>query len=157
MLHLPLRAAYRTAHALLRVYWSVRRPETRGALAAIWCRGKILVIQSTYRSSVSLPGGYVKPGESPARAVVREIGEEIGVEVEERAVRHAYHGTKDFESRKDTLDIFAIELDERPVVRPNRYELEWARWKDPEEVLAMKDVVPHLREYLEREVERRRG
>jgi len=106
---------------------------------------------------VSLPGGYVKPGESPAHAVIREIREEIGVRVEERAVHHAYHGTKDFEDRKDTLDIFAVELDERPLVRPNRYELEWARWKDPEEVLAMKDVVPHLREYLEREVERRRG
>jgi hypothetical protein len=70
-------------------------------------------------------------------------------------VSHAYHGTKDFEHRKDTLDIFAVELDERPVVRPNRYELEWARWKDPEEVLAMPRVVPHLREYLEREVARR--
>lgn len=157
MLHVPLRAAYRTAHALLRVYWRVRRPETRGALAAIWCRGKILVIQSTYRTAVSLPGGYVKPGESPASAVVREIREEIGVQVDESAVRHAYHGTKDFEDRRDTLDIFAIELDERPLVRPNRYELEWARWKDPEEVLAMRDVVPHLREYLEREVARRRG
>lgn len=157
MLHVPLRTAYRTAHALLRVYWRVRRPETRGALAAIWCRGKILVIQSTYRSSVSLPGGYIKPGESAASAVIREIEEEIGVRVPPRSVKHAYHGTKDFESRKDTLDIFAIELDERPLVRPNRYELEWARWKDPEEVLAMKDIVPHLREYLEHELTRRRG
>jgi 8-oxo-dGTP pyrophosphatase MutT (NUDIX family) len=156
MLHLPLRSAYRTAHAVLRAYWRVRRPETRGALAALWCGGKILVIRTTYRDAVSLPGGYVKPGESPATAVLRELREELGVEVEERAIRHAYHGTKDFEHRKDTLDIFAVELDERPLVRPNRYELEWARWKDPEEVLAMPDVVPHLREYLEREVTRRR-
>jgi 8-oxo-dGTP pyrophosphatase MutT (NUDIX family) len=156
MLHLPLRSAFRAAHAVLRAYWRVRRPETRGALAALWCGGKILVIRTTYRDAVSLPGGYVKRGESPASAVLRELREELGVHVEERAIRHAYHGTKDFEHRKDTLDIFAIELDTRPLVRPNRYELEWARWKDPEEVLAMPAVVPHLREYLERELARRR-
>lgn len=155
MLHVPLRAAYRTAHKILRVYWRVRRPETRGALAAIWCRGKILVIQTTYRDAVSLPGGYVKRGESPEAAVLREIREEIGVSVDPSRIRHAYHGTKDFEHRKDTLDIFAVELDERPIVRPNRYELEWARWKDPEEVVAMEKVVPHLRDYLEQEIARR--
>jgi 8-oxo-dGTP pyrophosphatase MutT (NUDIX family) len=157
MLHLPLRSAYRAAHAVLRTYWRVRRPETRGALLALWCGGKILVVQTTYRSAVSLPGGYVKPGESPATAVLRELREELGVSAEEARLRHAYHATKDFEHREDTLDIFALELDERPLVRPNRYELEWARWKDPEEVLAMPEVVPHLREYLEREVARRRG
>lgn len=157
MLHLPLRSAYRTAHALLRAYWWVRKPETKGALVAIWCRGKVLVVQSTYRDALSLPGGYVKPGESPATAVLRELREEIGLEIEERQLEHAYHGTKTYEHRQDTLDIFAVEVDERPLVRPNRYELEWARWKDPEEVLAMPDVVPHLREYLEREVARRRG
>jgi NADH pyrophosphatase NudC (nudix superfamily) len=97
----------------------------------------------------------VKPGESAAGAVVREIHEEIGIRVDEARARHAYHGTKIFEHRKDTLDIFAIELDERPVIRPNRYELSWARWKDPEEVLAMPRIVPHLREYLERERARR--
>ena len=155
MLHLPLRVAFRAAHTLLRVYWRIRRPETRGALAALWCRGKILVVQTTYREDISLPGGYVKPGESAAGAVVREVRGEIGIDVDEARARHAYHGTQLFEHRKDTLDIFAIELDERPVVRPNRYELEWARWKDPEEVLAMPRVVPHLREYLARELARR--
>ena len=155
MLHVPLRLAYRSAHTILRAYWAVRRPETHGALAAIWCRGKILVIQTTYREAVSLPGGYVKRGESPEAAVVREIREEIGVSVEPSRVRHAYHGTKDFEHRKDTLDIFAVDLDERPIVRPNRYELEWARWKDPEEVVAIEKVVPHLRDYLEQEIARR--
>jgi 8-oxo-dGTP pyrophosphatase MutT (NUDIX family) len=154
MLHLPLRTAYRTAHKLLRVYWRVRRPETHGALAAIWCGGKILVIQTTYRDAISLPGGYVKRDETPEAAVVREIREEIGVSVDPSRVVHAYHGTKDFEHRKDTLDIFAVEIDERPLLRPNRYELEWARWKDPEEVLAMARVVPHLREYLEQKVAR---
>lgn len=157
MLHVPLRSAYRAAHAVLRTYWRIRRPETRGALVALWCTGKILVIQTTYRGAVSLPGGQVKPGESPATAALRELREELGVTTEEHRLRHAHHATKPFEHRQDAVDIFAIDLDERPLVRPNRYEVEWARWKDPEEVLAMPEVVPHLREYLEREVTRRRG
>lgn len=156
MLHVPLRLGYRAAHAMMRAYWRVRRTHTHGALAALWCDGKILVIQTTYRDAVSLPGGYVKRGESPAGAVVRELREEIGLTIDERRVVHGYHGTHEFEHREDTLDIFAVELDERPLVRPNRYELEWARWRDPEEVLAMPNVTPHLRDYLERERARRR-
>lgn len=157
MLDIPLRYAYRAAHALLRLSWWLRRPETRGALAALWCDGKILVLRTTYRRAVSLPGGYVEPGESPARAVSREVEEEVGVRLEPGRFEHAYHGTKDFEFRKDTLDIFAATLEQRPVLRLRRAEIAWARWHDPEEVLSMPDVVPHLREYLESELRRRRG
>lgn len=155
MLHVPLRSAIRVAHRALLVYWRVRRPKTHGAVIAMWCRGKILVLETTYRPGASLPGGGVRPGESPARAAARELEEELGVALDGAHLTHAHRGQMTFEHRDDTVDIFAIELDERPVLRPNRYEIEWARWKDPEEVLAMPDVMPHLRDYLERELERR--
>jgi len=148
MLHLPLRLAYRTAHLGLRAYWRIRKPETQGALAVIFCRGQLLVLQTTYRDAVSLPGGYVKKGETPEVAVAREVREEVGFNVEPGAFKHVYRGTKPFEHRKDTLDLFRLELDARPVIKTNRAEIAWARWKSPEEVLAMPNVVPHLRDYL---------
>jgi RimJ/RimL family protein N-acetyltransferase/ADP-ribose pyrophosphatase YjhB (NUDIX family) len=43
--------------------------------------GEILLCELTYKQEWDLPGGVVDPHESPAQAVVREIGEEMQVEV----------------------------------------------------------------------------
>jgi 8-oxo-dGTP pyrophosphatase MutT (NUDIX family) len=41
--------------------------------------GRVLLVQPTYRKQWLLPGGNAEPGESPAQAWVREVGEELGV------------------------------------------------------------------------------
>lgn len=43
--------------------------------------GRVLLCELTYKSEWDLPGGVVENGESPAQAVVREVWEEIGVDV----------------------------------------------------------------------------
>jgi 8-oxo-dGTP pyrophosphatase MutT (NUDIX family) len=139
---------YRAAHLVLRAYWLLRRPETHGALVALWFEGKILVIRSSYRSTHSLPGGYVKRGEKSRAAALRELWEELGIRVPEGRVKHAWHGSLPFEHRTDTLDIFEAELEAPFHLEPNGRELIWAEWKTPDEARAM-SIVPHLREYLE--------
>lgn len=42
--------------------------------------GRLLVVKPTYKPGWELPGGSVEDGESPGRAAVREIAEELGVE-----------------------------------------------------------------------------
>jgi 8-oxo-dGTP diphosphatase len=148
LLNAPVRLVYRAAHLALRAYWLVRRPETRGALVALWFEGRVLVIRSSYRRTFSLPGGYVKRGEDPKQAALRELWEELGIRVPEGRIAHAWHGSRPFEHRTDTLDIFETEL-ERPFhLEPDGRELVWAGWKTPEEARAMR-IVPHLRDYLE--------
>ncbi|HHH27391.1 MAG TPA: NUDIX hydrolase [Polyangiaceae bacterium] len=149
MFERPLRIAYRCAHLALRSYWFVRRPETHGALAALWFDGRILLVKNSYRKQYSLPGGYVRPGEEPAHAASREVREEIRVNVPPSAFELAYHGTKKFEFRLDTLDIFEAHLTTEPAHRIDEVEVVWAGLKTPAEARAMK-IVPHLAEYLER-------
>ena len=48
----------------MRVYWTVRRPHTHGSLVAMWFNGQILLVKNSYVRYFSLPGGYVKRGES---------------------------------------------------------------------------------------------
>ncbi|MFI6867577.1 NUDIX hydrolase [Nocardia sp. NPDC050406] len=44
-------------------------------------RGQILMIHRTDNSKYSIPGGGLEVGETPARAVVREVKEETGIDV----------------------------------------------------------------------------
>lgn len=41
--------------------------------------GRVLMVQPTYKSYWDIPGGHVKPGESPRDACVREVHEELGI------------------------------------------------------------------------------
>lgn len=44
-------------------------------------RGEFLLCELTYKPEWDLPGGVVEPGESPATGLVREVDEELGIEL----------------------------------------------------------------------------
>src|SRR5882762_8470952 len=56
-----------------------------GASAAIFRDGAVLLIErakGALKGRWSLPGGHIEPGETARAAVVREVREETGVEVD---------------------------------------------------------------------------
>lgn len=151
MFNALIRAVYRVAHWGLRLLWFVRRPETTGALVAVWHHGRVLLVKNSYRAQLTLPGGYIRPREDRRTAAARELREEVGINVQPKRLVHAYHGTHVFEHRQDTLDIFELELDDEPNVQVDDREVVSAELYTPDEALGM-DVVPHLEEYLSRRV-----
>ncbi|UYM07809.1 NUDIX hydrolase [Solicola gregarius] len=50
-------------------------------------RGRVLLCELTYKREWDLPGGVVEPDESPADALVRELREELDIEVRIRGLR----------------------------------------------------------------------
>jgi 8-oxo-dGTP diphosphatase len=144
-----IRAGYRCAYRLLRLWWFVRRPATRGAAVALWHEGKILLLRTSYRPCYSLPGGFVRRGERPEQAARRELREELGIDVAAQDLRHAWHGTVDFESRRDTVDIWEVLLDTPPAFDITGREIVWAGWMDPSAARG-RLLLPHIAEYLDR-------
>jgi 8-oxo-dGTP pyrophosphatase MutT (NUDIX family) len=147
MIDASMRMAYRGAHALLRAYWFVRRPETRGAMVAVWHAGRILLVRTSYRSAYTLPGGYRRAGEAPREAAARELAEEVGIRVELSALEHVYQGTHVYEHRDDMVDIFELHLDVEPTPRIDHREVIWAGLCTKREALEG-PCLPHLIDYL---------
>lgn len=44
--------------------------------------GRVLLVKPTYKDGWEIPGGYVEKGESPRAAAIREVSEELGVDVD---------------------------------------------------------------------------
>lgn len=147
MLNALIRAVYRVAHWGLRLVWLVRKPETTGALVAVWHEGRVLLVKNSYRTQMTLPGGYIRPREDRRTAAARELREEVGINVQPKRLIHAYHGTHLFEHRMDTLDIYELEVETPPTVRVDSREVVEAEFHPPEQALEL-PIVPHLQEYL---------
>ncbi|MFW2387447.1 MAG: NUDIX hydrolase [Polyangiales bacterium] len=153
MINALIRAVYRLAHWGLRLLWFIRRPETAGALVAVWYEGRVLLVKNSYRPQLTFPGGYIRPREDRRTAAARELREEVGISVQPKRLVHAYHGTHVFEHRQDTLDIYELEVEVEPNVQVDDREVVRAEFRTADEALGMQ-VVPHLEEYLSTRIAR---
>ncbi|WNB86686.1 NUDIX hydrolase [Cellulomonas sp. ATA003] len=43
--------------------------------------GRVLLVKPSYKDGWEIPGGYVETGESPRAAAIREVREELGIEL----------------------------------------------------------------------------
>jgi 8-oxo-dGTP diphosphatase len=68
--------------------------------------GKILVVKPTYRDTWNLPGGVVETNESPQNACIREVREEIGIEIKPKRLLCIDYTSKNEESIESLQFIF---------------------------------------------------
>jgi 8-oxo-dGTP pyrophosphatase MutT (NUDIX family) len=143
------RLAYRLAHRCLLAWWRVRHPRVEGAAVAMWRGGRLLVVRTSYRGAMlDLPGGGVATGESPRAAAVRELREELGIEVAPEALREAARLEFAFEHRLIEETVFEFPQAPAAAARPDRREIVWAGWLSPGD-LDLHPLAPGLRGYLE--------
>jgi 8-oxo-dGTP pyrophosphatase MutT (NUDIX family) len=142
------RLAYRCAYQMMRVYWRVFKPVNHGALVAIWYDDRILLIKNSYVGYYSLPGGYIKSGERPVDAAVRELREELSLGVDPGELTLEVDETHSWEGRPDHCKVFALTLDAPPNVEVDNREVVSAEFVTAEEALK-RNLFPLLRQHVE--------
>jgi 8-oxo-dGTP pyrophosphatase MutT (NUDIX family) len=141
-----MRLAYRSAYAALRGYWFVRRPAVAGVKCVLTDRDLVLLVKHTYGDrGWDLPGGSLKRGELPIEAARREMGEELGVVIDDwvplgRLLASMHH-------RRDTMYCYRAELRNSDIT-VDRGELAAVRWFPRRELPA--DLGQNVRRILAR-------
>jgi 8-oxo-dGTP pyrophosphatase MutT (NUDIX family) len=127
-LPVPLRrAGYRVAHAGLRLYWRIARPQTRGVKCVVRHGDAVLFVRHSYgdRRQWELPGGGIKRGEDPRDTAAREASEELGLDLADwRAL-----GTVDAYGYGKRTTVMCFEADAPGrALTVDAGEIEEARW-----------------------------
>jgi 8-oxo-dGTP diphosphatase len=155
LVNLGFRIAYRIAYQLMRLHWRILRPNTHGALVAIWHDGEILLVKNSYVSFYSLPGGYLKRGETAIAAAIRELVEECSIRVKPDELRPGRTETHPFEGKSDTVEIFDLDVAVRPPITVDNREVVSAAFFKPEDALRLK-LFPPLHRHIEERVRMQR-
>jgi 8-oxo-dGTP diphosphatase len=140
--------AYVCAYQMMRTYWRVRKPTTHGALITLWNRNEVLLVRNSYVAYYSLPGGYVRSGESGAEAARRELEEEVGVRAAPEQLRLVHEETHSWQGKQDHVQIFSMDVETRPEVQVDHREVVEAKWWGAEQALKL-NLFPPLRRTIE--------
>lgn len=93
----------------------VLRLKTTGVKVMVFNEaGEVLLIRNSYGNSSQylLPGGGVSRGESPAAAAIREVHEELGLQV--RGAEPVWTYESNAEGKRDTIHLFKAMTTEQP-------------------------------------------
>lgn len=123
-------------------------PGRRGAVAIIVRDGRMLVIRRSRQVVAPLvycfPGGGIENGETEEAAVVREVFEEVGVEIVPR--RRLWECVTAW---KVHLAWWQADLSPAAVPVANPREVESIHWFTPAEMAAQSELLASNREFLE--------
>jgi 8-oxo-dGTP pyrophosphatase MutT (NUDIX family) len=143
--------------ARLRLYWLaarlyetwqlLARPHNHGALVAIWHQRRLLLVQTSYRPGLGLPGGGLERRETARQAAVRELGEELGLKVSPDELLDPWQITETSARGKNTVTIFVLRAAREPAIQLDGLELVAGHWLTTEVALS-RPLVSHVRAYL---------
>lgn len=117
---------YKIGYHICRVYWYIVRPKAFGVKGVLQYKQEVLLIRNSYGpKGWTFPGGGIKPGESLQKAVVREVKEEVGVEIHEPHYIGHYFTVREY--KKDLVHCFISHVKSKQCVIDNS-EVAEAQW-----------------------------
>lgn len=118
-----------------------------GAVGVIVVEQKLLVIRRAQGiaapGAYCFPGGGIEPGETEPVALIRELHEELGVQV--RPLRQLWRSTTAWNVH---LSWWQAELPPQAEIKPNPAEVASAHWCSIVEMLALPELLSSNRDFL---------
>ena len=117
------------------------------AVVAIFRRErKILAIRRSQKvvapGKICFPGGGIEEGESIEEALIREINEELGIQV--APVRELWQSTTPWEIQVH----WWLATTAAKQFSPNADEVEWVGWMSPDEMFASSDLLVSNKQFF---------
>lgn len=127
---------YTIINPIRRLYWFVFRPRTYGVKCVVEYNGKLLLIRNSYGvHGWTFPGGGVKRNESSEQAAIREVKEEVGLDISNPLKIGEYQSN--YEHKRDTVYCFLAKVS-KPNVTIDANEIAQAQWFLPNEIPAFR-------------------
>jgi len=116
----------------------------------IICGGEVLVCKGWLGSGRwELPGGGLHQGETVIQAAIRELREETGVEISPQQLKLIKSGRSIAEHGLTfRYTALALELDDKPEVLRQQFELVDIKWFKRQDLMSMKEVSPNVKDIL---------
>lgn len=113
--------------------------------------GRMLVVRKAGTTAFMQPGGKIDDGETPERALCRELHEELALHIAPDQLRHIGKASAPAANERDTIvsaEVFEVQGRDWPAFRPNA-ELEELCWIDqtsrlPLAALTADRIIPHV-------------
>lgn len=129
----------------LRAWWFVARPTERSAHVAVWCDDRLLLVRNSYRSGWSLPAGRLGRREDARAGALREVREEVGLDLRAEALVDCGWLEVPDHHKIDRAALFRVDLPREPDLAIDRREIVHALFVPRERAfsLALSPVTLH--------------
>jgi 8-oxo-dGTP pyrophosphatase MutT (NUDIX family) len=142
------RILYNLAYRIILLIWFFTRPTVYGVYVAVWYQQKLLIIKNSYRKRLTLPCGRIKRGEDTAQAAVRELKEEVGIDLRKRQLKFIGQYAAAQNHATDVGSFFEFEMEELPDVQVDNREVIWAQFMPLEQISTL-DLNPTVKTWLD--------
>jgi ADP-ribose pyrophosphatase YjhB (NUDIX family) len=139
---------YRLAYEIILTVWFFMRPTVRGVYVAVWYRQKLLVIKNSYKKRFTIPCGRIKRGEDIAEAAVRELREEVGLNLAKSQIKFVGEYSAQHNYATDVGSFFEFKTAELPEVRVDNREVTWAEFLTLDQISGL-SLSPTVKTWLE--------
>lgn len=110
--------AIKLANQVRKAYWFIFRPNTKGVRIILTTPDhKFILVKHKYTNGLYLPGGKIRKNENLKDAAVREIDEELGINLGGDALKFFGEYSNDLEYKKDRIYVFTATTDQNPALR----------------------------------------
>ncbi len=112
---------------LVKVYFLYLSPETRGVRVILTYQDEMLFVKSSYGLKYNFPGGNLGKNEDAQQGGIREIKEELGIQLDQLNFLGTLVPPLEFEYRKNIISIFTAEVPNKNI-QTNNLEISDFKW-----------------------------